>query len=199
MLSIDNLVEGKCYSFTTKNCPDMRITHYKKNGPLYGTNVTDGTGYLHHIQDAINKKKQRDIIMATFVTRDQVDSHYIVTISNSDVTDQNAFINRNMGFKECSNDERMKLEESKKPPLNLSAAADSAATSFESTRNNSLNAPAEPVSLFGRNSNLSNIKNTSPNVPEFLKRNESRFGKKKNNNSSKRSRNMRKRSTRRRH
>lgn len=198
MLSIDDLVEGECYSFTTENCPDMRITHYKKNGPLYGTNVTDGTGYLHHIQDAINKKKQRYIIMATFLSGDPVDSQYTVTISNNDVTDQNAFIKRNSGFEKLNDAECMKVKESEKPPFNLSAAADSAATSFESTRNNSLNAPAEPVSLFGRNSNLSNIKNTSPNVPEFLKRNESRFGKKKNNNSSKRSRNMRKRSTRRR-
>jgi len=194
MLSIKDLVVGKCYSFTKENCPDMDIIYHKRNKLQKGTPVTNGTGYLHHIQDAGNKYY---LIMATFLSGNPVDSQYTVTISNNDVTDQNAFIKRNSGFEKLNDAECMKVKESEKPPFNLSAAADSAATSFESTRNNSLNAPEEPASLFGRNSNLSNIKNTSPNVPEFLKRNESRFGKKKNN-SSKRSRNMRKRSTRRR-
>ena len=193
---------GKCYSFTKENCPDMDIIYHKRNKlqkgtSQNGTSVTNGTGYLHHIQSASDKYL---IIMATFLSGDPVDSQYTVKISNNDVTDQAAFINKNKGFKESNDAECMKVKESEKPPLNLSAAAGSAAVPLESTHNNSLslNAPEEPASLFGRNSNLSNIKNTSPNVPEFLKRNESRFGKKKNNKSSRRSRNMRKRSTRRR-
>jgi len=199
MLSIKDLVVGKCYSFTKENCPDMNIIYHKRNKLQKGTSqngmsVTNGTGYLHHIQDAGNKY----LIMATFLSGEPVDSQYIVTISNNDVTDQNAFIKRNSGFEKLNDAECMKVKESEKPPFNLSAAADSVAAPLESTRNNSLNAPEEPTSLFGNN-NLSNIKNKPlPNIPEFLKRNESRFGKKKNNNSSKRSRNMRKRSTRRR-